>query len=230
MLREHSTIFRRMMIFADLCIVTGAFFLAHYLRCKHETFCPIYELFWFLLLFVALWGILLYFTGMYNSFRLKRMREVLFIIYQSAYLGFFIFAGLCYIFKIYNISRIFVFLSFIFAMLFLVLEKIAIIQFFRYLRIHGHNYRNLLIVGTGERGKSLVKAIDKNKEFGINIIGFVNESDKEIGTILYGHPVLGKLKDLPFICKNNINSNTFIFQLLYKTARWWCKDTRHSRL
>lgn len=203
MLREHATMFRRLMIFADLCIVTGAFFLAYYLR--DAALCPISGLLWFLLLFVALWGFLLYFSGMYASFRLKNLKEVLFIIYQASYLGFFIFAALCYVFKVPSISRIFVFSSFILAMFFLAVEKVALIQFFRHLRRKNFNYKNILIVGTGERARDFIQKIEQNREFGLHIIGLINTEDtSEVGNMINGYKVLGTLKDIPEIFRNNI--------------------------
>lgn len=203
MLRQHATIFRRLMIFADLCIAAGAFFLAYYARNRDDALCPFSELLWFLILFVALWGFFLYFSGMYASFRLKPVKEVLFIIYQASYLGFFIFAGLCYALRIAHISRLFVFFAFIFTMLFLTAEKIILVQFFRQLRKRGFNYKNVLIVGTGDRARHLVESMDQNKEFGLNIIGFVDEDKNKVGQTVDGHKVLGAWEDIPRIHRDN---------------------------
>ena len=203
MLSQHATIFRRLMIFTDLCIAAGAFLLAYYVRNRDDAFCPMDEMLWFLVLFVALWGVTLSFSGIYSSFRLKRIKEVLFIIYQSAYLSFFIFAGLCYALRIDHISRIFVFLAFIFTMFFLALEKIILVQVFRYLRKKGFNYRNVLIVGTEERARRLVESMDKNREFGLHIIGFVDEDKNMVGQTIVGHKVLGTWEDIPQIHRDN---------------------------
>ena len=100
------------MIVTDLVIVTVAFFLAYFVRNSLVEPQPIATYLWFLPLLYSLWGGFLYFSGMYTSFRLTKVPEVLFIIYQSAYLSFFVFAGVCYLFKIAHMSRIFVLLVF----------------------------------------------------------------------------------------------------------------------
>lgn len=203
MLKQHSIIFRRLTIFADICIVSGAFFLAYYVRSRNEAFCPLHELLWFLLLFAAIWGFLLFFSGMYASFRLKRIKEVLFIIYQTSYLGFFIFTGICYVLRIEHISRVFVFLAFIFAMFFLTLEKIVLMRVFRYLRKQGFNYKNVLVVGVGDRARKLAAKMEENREFGLNIIGFVDEDKDKVGQMLDGHKILGTWEDIPQIHRSN---------------------------
>ena len=142
MLKESATIFRRLMIFTDLCLVGTAFFLAYYARNRDEALSPIGQLSWFLILFVALWGFFLYFSGMYASFRLKKMSEVSIVIYQAAYFSFFTFAGLCYVLRIAHISRLFVLFAFVYAALFLLVEKMVLVQFFRSLRKKGFNYKN----------------------------------------------------------------------------------------
>jgi len=151
MLRQHATLFRRLMIFTDLCIAAGAFFLAYYVRNQIDAVSPLLNYLWILPVLICTWGIFLYFSGMYASFRLKKMTEVFLIIGQASCLSFFVFSGLCYALKTAHISRGLIFLSFIFTMIFLALEKIALIYFFRRLRRKGFNYKNVLIVGTGKK-------------------------------------------------------------------------------
>ena len=205
MLKQHATIFRRLMIFTDLCITAGAFFLAYYVRDRNDALCPLIYLLWLLVLFVTLWGFFLRVFGMYSSFRLKKITEVFFIIYQSAYLVFFIFAGFCYAFKIAHISRIFVFLAFVFAMFFLVMEKLALVLFFRRLREKGFNYKNVLIVGTGQRARNFIRSVNRHRELGLRIIGLISSEDvNEVGEIINGCKVLGMIKDIPDIVNSNI--------------------------
>ena len=98
--------------------------MAYFIRDRVDDLHSLQTHLWFLPLFVGLWGTILYYTGMYASFRLKRMKEILFLIYQAAYLGFFVFAGVCYACRIEHISRAFVFLSFLLAMALLSAEKV----------------------------------------------------------------------------------------------------------
>ncbi len=203
MLREQAKIFRRVMIFTDLFVIAVSFFLAYYVRNQYEALYSIGYYLKFLPLLLVFWGAVLYFSGMYSSFRLKGRSEVFFLIWQSAYVTFFIFVGLSYIFKVAHISRIFIFLVFICASGFLTLEKIALMQSFRYLRKKGFNYRKLLIVGTDQRAKRFIKSIDENRELGLRIIGLVDKNSNKIGEEISGHKIIGSLKDIPRIHREN---------------------------
>lgn len=203
MLKEGATIFRRLTIFTDLCLVSGAFFLAYYARNRDDALSPIGQLLWFLILFVALWLFFLYSSGMYASFRLKKMSEVALIIYQAAYFSFFTFAGLCYALRIAHISRLFVLFAFVYAAFFLLVEKMALVQFFRNLRKKGFNCKNILIVGTGERALHFIRWIDSNKEFGLKIIGLIAEDKNSVGENAAGHEIIGTFGDIPAIQRQN---------------------------
>jgi len=204
MLKERATIFRRLMIITDLCLVSVAFFIAYHIRNKNDALSPIGDLSWFLILFIALWGFFLYFSGIYASFRLKKVSEVTYMIYQSAYLSFFMFAGVCYAFRIAHISRLFVLLAFIYAAAFLLIEKMILVQFFRNLRKKGYNYRNLLIVGTGERALHFIQWIDTNKKFGLKIIGLITLKKNEVGENIAGYEIIGTLDDIPAVHQKNV--------------------------
>ena len=191
------------MIFTDLCLVGTAFFLAYYARNRDEALSPIGQLSWFLILFVALWGFFLYFSGMYASFRLKKMSEVSIVIYQAAYFSFFTFAGLCYVLRIAHISRLFVLFAFVYAALFLLVEKMVLVQFFRSLRKKGFNYKNILIVGTDERARHFIRWIDNNKEFGLKIVGLIAADKNSVGENVAGHEVICTLEDIPAVQRQN---------------------------
>ncbi len=203
MLKQKATIFRRLMILLDICLVGGAFVLAYFLRSRAESFVHFEKLIWLLLFFVALWSFFLYASGMYQSLRLKKLSEIFLIVYQAAYFSFFVFAGLCYLLHIEHISRIFIFLAFALAMIVVSIEKVVIMQIFKQLRKKGFNHRSILIVGTGSRAMEFVKWINKNREFGLKVIGFIDEDSQKVGQIFHGHKVLGTLKDIPRIQKEN---------------------------
>jgi exopolysaccharide biosynthesis polyprenyl glycosylphosphotransferase len=203
MLKEGATIFRRLMIFVDLCLAGGAFFLAYYTRNRDDALPAISQLSWFFILFIALWGFFLYFSGMYSSLRLKKMSEVTLIIYQAAYFSFFTFTSLCYALRTAHISRLFVLLAFIYASLLLIVEKVALVRFFRNLRKRGFNYKSILIVGTGERARHFIRWIDKNKEFGLKIVGLIAPDKHSIGEDILGHAVIGTFEDIPAVQRQN---------------------------
>lgn len=59
--------------------------------------------------------------------------------------------------------------------------------------------RRVLIVGTGESGRLLARALLDHSGSGHEPIGFVNDGDGDVGACLEGVPVVGTIAQLPFI-------------------------------
>ncbi|NTV29154.1 MAG: sugar transferase [Candidatus Omnitrophica bacterium] len=197
------------MMIADLAIVTGSSLLAYWLRNSVDKLLPMADYTWPFIFLLVVWGACLAYSGMYESFRLKKVGEVLFIIYQSIYIGFFVFAGLCYLFHIVQVSRSLVVLTFIFSAIGITIQKLTLMAVFRWLRKKGLNFRNVLIVGTGPRAQRLIQALDHNKDTGLKIIGLLDQDAALVGKEVLGHKVLGTLAELPGITKANVVDEVF---------------------
>ena len=63
------------------------------------------------------------------------------------------------------------------------------------------NGKRILIVGAGEAGEELCRAILKTK--GYNLIGFVDDAEDKQKSTIHGYPILGKRKHIPEIVKQN---------------------------
>ena len=95
MLKEHAVIFRRLIILLDLGIIAGAFFLAYFLRAGlRDDLYPLSNYMYIFPLLLFLWVVSLYFFGMYNSFRVKRLRSVISTVLKSAFVHFSFLEGL----------------------------------------------------------------------------------------------------------------------------------------
>ncbi|MCR4337701.1 MAG: sugar transferase [Candidatus Omnitrophica bacterium] len=204
MLKQHATIYRRLMIIADVMIAGGSFFLAYFLRQSSfsaRDLYPIDAYAWILPFIMALWGTLLYLSGIYNSFRLKSLGEVVWLVFKTALIGFLVFGSIIFLFKLTYVSRSFIVLMFTVCTFFLLLEKTILILIFRYFRGKGFNFRNILIVGTGPRAQKFISSVDQHRELGLKIIGLV---DEELGggpREVMGYPVMGCLKDIPRVIR-----------------------------
>ncbi len=67
----------------------------------------------------------------------------------------------------------------------------------RELRRRGRNLRHILVVGTGEPARMLLKKIRRHADFGLHVHGLVAADAAEVGRSLYEVPVLGAIADLP---------------------------------
>jgi FlaA1/EpsC-like NDP-sugar epimerase len=63
------------------------------------------------------------------------------------------------------------------------------------------NGKNTLIIGAGNTGERIARALIKDRTF--NPIAFVDDDPNKVGTTIHGIPVLGKLKDISEIVKEN---------------------------
>lgn len=217
MLKEHIVLFKWVMIFLDLCIVVATFFLGGFLRNEFDVFYE--ELGIYIILLPSLliiWGVLLYYFGMYDSFRTKQILDILFMVTEATLIGGCLFGSFIFVTNVGSISRLHIFYSFLLAAIFISVEKIILILCFRYERKKGLNTRNILIIGTGKRAQRFVNLIDNHVEWGINIIGLVDDDTAKIGTVIFGQRVLGSFKDVPDIIKNNV-----VDEVIFIVPRSW---------
>ncbi len=216
MIREHTDFFRKFMILGDLLVISISFFLTYFLCQHYDYLYPLRVYTQLLPVLLIAWGGALYFFNMYNSFRLVKMTSILFIIFKATIVSFMIFGSYTYLFKIQYLSRTFVILTFVFSAILIGFEKVAVIIFFRYLRKKGYNFRGILLIGTGRRAQNFIDLIEEHHEWGLKILGLVDEDSKKTGQKIKGYTVLGSFLDLPNIMHNNI-----IDEVVFVVPRSW---------
>lgn len=216
MLREHYFLFKRLMIFLDLCVVTGSFFLGYFLNSESYNIYELNSYIWLLLKLLIIWGALLYYFGMYESFRIKQITDVLLILFKTALVGAVLFVSFIFIIKMHSVSRALVIYTFLFALVFISIEKIILITYFRYQRKKGLNYRNILIIGTGKRAQRFIDIINKHTEWGFKIVGLVDEDASKKNDFICGHNVLGTFKDVSQIIHSNV-----VDEVIFVVPRSW---------
>ena len=217
MLKEHNTVFRRLMMFADLCVVALSFLLSHkFAHTLNPEMYPLTVHAPFLPVTLILWGFLLYFFTMYQSFRVKPLFEMFYIIFKTALTGFIIFGSITYILKVTYISRFFIVFFFVATSLILCLEKSLVILFFRYSRMKGYNFRNVLVVGTNKRAQRFSELMAHHKEWGFHVFGYVDEDVKKKGEVIDGVKVIGGFDDIPTILHSNV-----VDEVVFIVPRSW---------
>lgn len=69
---------------------------------------------------------------------------------------------------------------------------------------------NVLIIGAGTAANQLVKEIESNSSFHLNLCGFLDDNPHKVGRSLQGYKVLGKIHDLPKIIEKFSIQKVFI--------------------
>jgi len=177
MLKQHSDMFKKLLILADVCLAAGAFIMAYYLSNEMRTLYPLNDYVRLMPYFIGVWVGLLYFLGMYTSFRMKPISDVISMVFETAFFGFVVFSSIVYVVKLHDVSRAFVFMVIFAASALFIAEKVIIIITFRYMRGKGYNTRNLLIVGTGRRAQDFVKKVKDHGEWGFKIVKMIDEDE-----------------------------------------------------
>ena len=195
------------MIIVDMVIAALAFGLAYMMRDQVEGLYFFSSYLWIIPFLSIAWGLVLYLLGMYASFRLKSVLEVLSIILRAGGMVFLLFGCITYLLKIGYVSRSLIGYAFGVTILFLCIEKLILIVFFHHLRQKGFNFRNLLIVGTGRRARAFITQINHRREFGLKIVSVIDPDKDRVGQMICGHPVVGTLEDIPDILTNTAIDN-----------------------
>jgi len=231
MLKEKKKLFIQLLMAFDMFVVFIAFMVSYALRKHIHAFYPLdlfpdrvvmdklfslQAYFNILSLLILAWWIALVSSGLYESFRQKKFREIVWRIIKSVFFVMIIYSTAVFIFKLHFISRSLIFASFVVTSIFLAIERWVIIVFMRFLRRKGHDYRNILIVGTGRRARNFIELIDRHGEWGMRVIGLLDIEKSMIGRKVCGKKVIGLLGDMPGIIKKNV-----VDEVIFIVPRKW---------
>ena len=223
MIIEQYKILKKIVIFTDICIVAVAFAIGYLLRDTIHDIYPISAYIGLLPVLILIWVGLLYYFGMYGFLKVKKIPEVLFIVFKIVVIGFILFGSYIFIIKMHNISRLFIAFTFILAAFLIIIERLALIFLFRSMVKRGPNikaslfvFRSILIIGTGKRARLFIDLIDNNPDWGISIVGLVDIDPAKKGEIINGHKVIGDFADIPEIIHKNI-----VDEVVFVVPRSW---------
>ncbi len=216
MLKEHAAVFRGGMLIVDLLVLAAAFWLAYFLTSSRLVLYPFATYVWFQALFLFVWCSALAYFNMYDSFRVRRLGEMLSIVMRSGFSGFLVMAAFIFMFQPVYVSRILTASSFVLATLLLGIEKALLVAVFRYTRRSGYNYRRLLIVGTGQRARRFIDRVQAHVEWGFRIVGLVDEDPELVNQTVKGFRVIGTLNDIP-----RVIHETVVDDIVFVVPRSW---------
>jgi len=240
MIKEYEAFLKRIMIFADLVIMTGAFILAYFLRANiyffykldlfpsrviMGTIYPLDKYLWLLLIILPVWYVLLSSQGLYESFRTKRLAVIVWIIIKTGFFATLITGTLIFVLKLTYVSRIFMFFFSGVAVSLLSLEKIMLIQSFKHAHPGEDSHKHLLVVGTGKRAEKFVQMVKQHSEWGMKIVGIVDDEPEKIGKEISNIRVMGLLKNIPDILHERI-----VDEVVFIIPRSWLSRIEQSIL
>jgi exopolysaccharide biosynthesis polyprenyl glycosylphosphotransferase len=212
MLKERAVLIGSILIAIDIFVIVISFILAGYVR-NSPFFTYYYEVgeiasfepyFWLVYLAIPLWLFFLFRQGVYHAQLTIKLSDLAWKIFKSSFLSTLILGTAIFFTKADYYSRPLVLLFGVFNFLLLsfvrILFKIGSDHFYR----KGFNFRNVLLVGTGEKALNLATLIMEHPEWGFRVIGFIDKDPDSIGKEIKGKKVIGTLKDIPFILDREV--------------------------
>jgi exopolysaccharide biosynthesis polyprenyl glycosylphosphotransferase len=221
MLKERARTLAVSIFLLDLTLVAAAFLAAYGVRdfllprIAPETFptrlYPLAEYLPLLPLALVIWGALLLSSGRYRSHRTVPILDEAWAIIRVSGVGAAFFALLLYAARIDEqllgddrISRFWILLFAVFSCLFLLSEKLGLRITSRWVRMHGFNYRTVLIVGTGPTALAIADSIQGHRFWGYRILGFIANGQAVPRDFPKAGAILGEVADIPRIVESNV--------------------------
>ncbi len=208
MLRQNLPVLKRIHLIVDLGLTFLSFHLALLLQqnlANSAVFNPLnvqrpYGLLFFIL---PTWAFFLFFKKECYEYRGKPFRAIfggttVVVLKCFAFLFAFLFFT-----KSLDQSRALILIFLVLNLVLLLSFRKLISQLLNYFRKKGYNFKNILIIGTGSPAKDFIGEIKNNPQWGFRISGILDWEDSLKGTKISGLPVIGNLRDLSFILKND---------------------------
>lgn len=219
MLREKSSFIADIQKAADIGITALSFIAAYFIKrnllpgnLSRLSIDPNYYI--VLLLIIISWFIAFKWTGMYRSYRQSQFWDFFINIIKACFLGTVLLNIALYVLHIKDISRLLIGIFLTLDVGLLTLWHFIVFKTLEKIRSDGFNTRHVLIVGSGERARQIIDAVDAHKGTGYHVLGcFENQASKLGQTVKKGHKVIGLIKDLEAFLRDNI-----VDELIFATS------------
>jgi exopolysaccharide biosynthesis polyprenyl glycosylphosphotransferase len=165
---------------------------------------------------VPIWLTLLSMLGAYRDFRTRHFRKDFMIIIKAGFLSIIVLSSIFFILQMKFTSRLYVFIFTLTTWLCLIGEKRIISWLLDRMHEQGFNHVNLLIVGTGRRAQEFIRVVKAHSNWGLRVVGLIDDEHGMYGKEIEGFRVLGRIQDIPFILHRKV-----IDRVIFVVPRLW---------
>ncbi len=238
MIKERQILIRRITMLLDALVLAVTFFISYYIRNNLHLFYKLdvvpnsqilsrfvsfQQHFYIFFALIPLWILMLALCGVYQSFRIRSFFNIFLSILKAAFFTVLAFSSFAFIFKFEFISRSFFVIFILASIITLTIEKWALVSFTRRVRRRGFNYRRLLLVGTGPRAERFISMLNSHPEWGLKIVGLIDDDLTRAGEKFFGIKVIGLINDIPAILKRRA-----IDEVIFIVPRTWLPKVQES--
>lgn len=154
---------------------------------------------------IAAQGVCLSLFGVYSRFRYSSVLNFAWNALRGSTSTLIVIVLTLFLLREHSISRA-VLLSFVFLDFLAILGMRAFLVwwYFKRNKESADNYRQIVIVGTGERAKHMTRLLKENAEWGLDIVGYLDLDQNLVGTDVLGKPVLGTVDQINDILHTHV--------------------------
>ncbi|MBU2599307.1 sugar transferase [bacterium] len=138
---------------------------------------------------------------LYSPMRIESFLRHAYLVCQGSvmalvfFITFTFFAGITIITKSFYMMFLFLVIPL------LIIFRLSLKMFLKFIREKGYNFRNILVVGTGEVAYGIAEKLQKHQEFGLKVVGYIDDEDSEKKV---KKKILGSLRDIPNILHTEV--------------------------
>lgn len=165
---------------------------------------------------VPIWIATMSYNAVYKDFRTKPFSEVLWNIVWTGGFTVILLGSVTFLVKMEFASRSFIAVFIMIGIVLLGTEKAFFSRILRTIHRSGYNLINLLIVGTGKRAQDFVELVKAHEDWGLKIIGLVDDDPKLLGKTVLDYEVIGRIRDIPRILREFV-----IDRVIFVIPRMW---------
>ena len=231
MIGRAERVLKQWVVILDSAVLIAAFLGSYFFRSHihhfyssdvipgQVVFEPLFALdryLWLLLIILPLWIGAISLSGGYQALRMKSHLQTAWLLLKSSVISLFLFGSFMFLLHSRYVSRSFTGFFFVNGFILLLLERIFLRACFQIASLRGYFRRNILVVGTGQRVRTVIDVVRAHADWGLKIIGLLDEDTQLVGKKIDGVEVIGSLEQLPQILKDRV-----IDEVIFVVPRSW---------
>jgi Undecaprenyl-phosphate glucose phosphotransferase len=178
-------------------IITAMAFSWWYKKMIDPNFTTSWQNYLFFLIGIIPIYLVIYFAfDFYSSKRGMSFGNEIVNIIEANIMGCLILFGIFFVIKLNYISRIVIIQFTIANTVLIIIERYTSRLALKYLRARGFNLKHMLIIGAGDLGLKFLKKIEKHREYGFSVMGFLDDDESKLGSKIGRTSVIGKIEML----------------------------------
>lgn len=153
------------------------------------------------------------FLSYFGAYRLPRHISsfgYVWAVFRGVSLAIGILLTLLFFFNIQYVSRAIILTFAGFEFVALVALRVAVKRYFSNAVASGEHSLKVLIIGTGERAKDMVRELNKQADWGFEVVGYLDPDSGRIGQQINGKSVIGSLDNISECLKKHVIDEVII--------------------